>query len=591
LNPAPTHEAVGISHKKLVCEQTIPENTKLELFGGQLMIDREEFENLPVSIPGDMVDRMERVSQIGLKNIWLGSRPDSHVRWEHARGTYTVGLIWLKFLYEHQRIPQRLQQSPFLDYRTAQILVGYSLLLHDYGHLFFSHLLDEVLQSINWIPSAPGVRSLEYRVLLDRLNSNGDLDLAFRQSLPATSHQALDPRRSVSNLMFGWAGTPWLQSIVNGPVDADKIDYLRRDQAFLERAGYPVHSRLNFGPTLPNHPTLPWMEQFLSEQFVNHFGFLCLPGRSALAAADLWRERMFLYERFYLAPAVRVAERIVMEIIQGFLIRYVMSSGFSLSTRRFLADMLKGDRELNLPGDFAEKIHSLTYSAPDVLIDVVEVKYQIVVELLTKLAGFIGGTGVRDWECLKLMRDSFCRPPDDRDGTPSLPLLDKRYLDFVTRACKTLDQLKDGTVKLDEVADDAIVRHPLQFLKADLPKVRNVVRSFQHQFMVDALIDVVVMPSVLSIPSAPDRHDDSARPPAFAGLLVPKGDVASWGPGSTQLVPLDPSQLKELERPFGRITVIAFDDTTDKSRREYIFDRLLATLSQEGIAIQEVSAC
>jgi hypothetical protein len=74
---------------------------------------------------------------------------------------------------------------------------------------------------------------------------------------------------------------------------------------------------------------MPWFSDFLSEQYVNHAGILCLPGKSALAAADMWRDRIFLYDRFYLAPAIRAADRIVLEILQHFLIRSVISRGFA----------------------------------------------------------------------------------------------------------------------------------------------------------------------------------------------------------------------------------------------------------------------
>jgi HD superfamily phosphohydrolase len=314
---------------ELICSTTLPANTSLSFASNRICITRDYLERLPVSIPDALCKAMTRVSQIGLKDMYLGRDPDQHVRWSHAKGTFTVGMIWLKLMYDDGRIPARFQQKPFLSRDHVEILCGYALLLHDLGHLVFSHLLEEALEDINWVPLDGGRSSMEYSVLKDRLGTQSEMITPSIQNAlgPHTPAPLRDPIVSILALTHGWSGLSWIQSIVNGPIDADKIDYLCRDQLFLTQtdpqAGYPIQTRLNFIADKPSH-SLPWLSEFLTDQYVNESGFLCLVGRSALAAADLWRERLFMYDRFYLAPQIRAADRIAVELIQQFLIRFVM---------------------------------------------------------------------------------------------------------------------------------------------------------------------------------------------------------------------------------------------------------------------------
>ena len=235
---------------ELLCANTWPGYADLALPGCTTPLKKRDVEGLQISIPNDVKERMEHVSQIGLKNRYLGKPSGEHNRWSHVKGVYTVGVIWLHRLYSGDSVPRHLRIKPMLEYEAVRAIVGYSLLLHDYGHLPFSHLLEEAIHSIHWVPADSGQSSLEYTVLRDRLKEDRGISesirRAIKEALGASAPTPLkeDPLALVLQLTHGWCGMPWLQAIVNGPIDADKIDYLRRDQSFIHDAGFPVQTRL-----------------------------------------------------------------------------------------------------------------------------------------------------------------------------------------------------------------------------------------------------------------------------------------------------------------------------------------------------------
>jgi HD superfamily phosphohydrolases len=522
---------------------------------------------------------MEHVSQIGLKNRYLGKPSGDHNRWNHVKGVYTVGLIWLHRLYCGNSIPDHLLSSPLPDYESARALVGYSLLLHDYGHLPFSHLLEEAIHSIHWVPAESGQNSLEYTVLRDRLKEDrltaDCLRKAIGNSLSMTASPTLknDPLELILQLTHGWCGMPWLQAIVNGPIDADKIDYLRRDQTFIHAADFPVQTRL---PLYVNNQfdEMPWLNEFLSEQFVNHAGLLCLQGRSALAAIDLWRERLVLYDRFYLSPLVRAADRITLEIVQQFLIRSVMSAAFA---RHVAADPRLIDKSGSDMSDLKDigELLSGPNGTPPAGINIVEVKYRAVTKLLNRLSQIFGKTGDRDLECFTFMKDHVL----------AVESTNNKYRDLLVSAVNSLETLT-GAKALRSLAESSIIGAPMQFGREHLDTVRDLTRSFQQQYFADVLIDVQAIPRVLSIPPPP-RRTPRTKTPQFAQILVPKGPAEHWSSGSRDLEPLASEKVKSLEQPIGRMLLLC-PQGVNRAKGRYVFDRLLAELRQRRILYEEV---
>jgi HD superfamily phosphohydrolase len=561
---------------ELICENTWPGDSDFLLPGCGVTLKRSDLESLAVSIPHEVKERMEHVSQIGMKNHYFGKRPGAHNRWNHARGVYTIGLLWLHALYSGDAVPNHLKTKPYPDYATARTLIGYCLLLHDYGHLPFSHLLEEAIHSINWVPVESGQSSLEYTVLRDRLTKDSLAEIlrdTISQAFPSSAHEVIkdDPIRALIQLTHGWSGMPWLQAIVNSSIDADKIDYLRRDQQFLQTCGFPIQTRLALysGDHTEN---LPWLKEFLCDQFINHLGFLCLPGRSAIAAIDLWRERLHLYERFYLSPAVRTAERITLEIVQQFLIRAVMSESFGkqILSQPAIASAVKEGLDVRNLGLLMQQ-----NAGSQGGLDVISIKYNAVTDLLNRLSSLFGQTGERDWECFTFMAERVLE----------VQSTSQRYKEMLENCVAILRSLRDGSMRLTEFANSLIIGDPIQFHREHLRTVTEIVRSFQHQYFADVLIDVHAMPRALSIPPNP-RPTPKSRSPRFVQLLVPKGPAEQWSPASHELEPLTLEKVRSLERPFGRVILLSPPES-NKATARYVFDRLMAEMRQREILYQE----
>ena len=417
----------------------------------------------------DVVRRNTRaVSQLGLKELWVGGEANKHSRWVHSCGAFNVGIIWLSALQQAGRVPKLPLCLPKRINTPGDIagMVGSALLLHDFGHLAFSHLLDEVLQWINWVPSKYAEWGSEAAVLEKRFSEMNDAWSASKERLGLESSlSSQDIRREIELLILGKYGTPWVQAIVNSPIDADKIDYIRFDSQFLRTCQYGLSQRLHLDR--PNQ----WMEDFLQEQEVNHAGFLCLHGRSAIAAVNLWQERMVMFDRFYLSPDLRVPERMAFEIVQQFLIRAIMSPLFAKQAGYIdgqdLTGALKGNE---LAGD------------------AITPKYNAVCRIMDSMQ-VQGSPRDLEFSTLRKMHDAL----NDCRG------MDSAYKEFIARCFNILESLALCKRKLREVVESCLVREPITIPRDQYESARNIIRPLQHTYCREAIIDLVKLPRVLSL--------------------------------------------------------------------------------------------
>ena len=157
--------------------------------------------------------RLSRISQLGLVSLVYPAA--NHTRFEHSLGTYRLALLYLKQLSRHPRFCQAVTS------RQAETLIV-AALLHDIGHWPFCHPLENL-----GLPGIPGHEHCASNLIL-----NGPIsDLLERDwSLAATEVTALlsSPTEDDTQQL--------LRSILSGPIDIDKMDYLERDSL---HAGVP----------------------------------------------------------------------------------------------------------------------------------------------------------------------------------------------------------------------------------------------------------------------------------------------------------------------------------------------------------------
>lgn len=176
------------------------------------------------------LQRLHSIHQLGLSYlVYPGA---NHTRFEHSLGTFHVA----------RRICTSLQ----LDRGEAE-LVQTAALLHDVGHLPYSHTLEFVLHDQFGIDHADISRRL-IRGDEALLSASDRRILGKIASLPETLERHRMNPNEVARLLEGkiqeygpqkmlqkergqthFNAKRYLSQIVNGPVDADQLDYLKRD--------------------------------------------------------------------------------------------------------------------------------------------------------------------------------------------------------------------------------------------------------------------------------------------------------------------------------------------------------------------------
>ncbi|MFM9059449.1 MAG: HD domain-containing protein [Planctomycetaceae bacterium] len=161
----------------------------------------------------DVVRRLARVSQLGLVGlVYPGA---VHSRLEHSLGVYRLALEFLARLGHDDRFAAAVGETDSAAFVAAA-------LLHDVGHWPWCHPIEDM-----GLPEIPRHESL-VRSLLGTGPAAAVLERDW----------SLDPGR-VASLVEGTAADPAgriLTSLLSGPVDVDKMDYLARDSL---HAGVP----------------------------------------------------------------------------------------------------------------------------------------------------------------------------------------------------------------------------------------------------------------------------------------------------------------------------------------------------------------
>lgn len=168
--------------------------------------------------------RLSRISQLGLVGlVYPGA---NHSRFEHSLGVYRNAIDFLKQLANDSQTP-----IVFGD-RDAAIFVV-AALLHDVGHWPYCHAIEDMRLSGLPRHEVLAERLLHHREIAHLLQTDWDLapeDIAqFLHPLPDASPSSM---QSI------------LRSMLSGPIDVDKLDYLERDS---------LHAGVPYGRNFDRH--------------------------------------------------------------------------------------------------------------------------------------------------------------------------------------------------------------------------------------------------------------------------------------------------------------------------------------------------
>ncbi len=157
--------------------------------------------------------RLARISQLGLVSLVYPAA--HHTRFEHSLGVFRTGLLYLKRLARDRRFAELIEPC------DAELFLV-AALLHDLGHWPYCHPMEDLqLQSV------PTHELFANSFLLE-----GEIADCLRDDW------GINPRDVVS-ILSGKAESKKmrvLRSMLSGPIDIDKMDYLMRDSL---HAGVP----------------------------------------------------------------------------------------------------------------------------------------------------------------------------------------------------------------------------------------------------------------------------------------------------------------------------------------------------------------
>jgi uncharacterized protein len=157
--------------------------------------------------------RLARISQLGL--VALVYPGACHSRLEHSLGVYRNALMYLKQLAADERFAAVVRPE------DAETFIA-AALLHDLGHWPFCHAIEDID-----LPGVPTHELFANSFLLEGEIADtlrDDWDVQPRDVTALLSEKPRDTRQRI------------LKSLLSGPIDIDKMDYLARDSL---HAGVP----------------------------------------------------------------------------------------------------------------------------------------------------------------------------------------------------------------------------------------------------------------------------------------------------------------------------------------------------------------
>lgn len=162
-----------------------------------------------------MFQRLHRIKQ--LSHTYLAYPSATHTRFEHSIGALHVA----NMIAVHLRLDDEKRE-----------IIRLAALLHDIGHGPFSHLFEEVLLKLNG--GGTGHEQVSSMIIREDEDVSGLLGDKAEMVAQLLEHKPVD----------GWSsGSTLASDIVSGSLDADKMDYLRRDSyhAGVEYGKFDLH--------------------------------------------------------------------------------------------------------------------------------------------------------------------------------------------------------------------------------------------------------------------------------------------------------------------------------------------------------------
>jgi HD superfamily phosphohydrolase len=245
--------------------------------------------------------RLARISQLGLVSLVYPAA--IHTRFEHSLGVYRLALLYLQQLAHQERFAAAVRPE------EAEVFIV-AALLHDLGHWPFCHPIEDI-----HLPGVPDHELFANAFLLE-----GEIADVLRHDWGINPRDVVallseKPRDAVGRT---------LTSMLSGPIDIDKMDYLFRDSL---HAGVPYGRHFD-------------QQRLLGSLCLNRAGDgLAITDKGKTAAELMVFARYVMFSEVYWHHGVRAATAMLQRafyLLHGSL---DMDSLFRLSEHEFIAEL------------------------------------------------------------------------------------------------------------------------------------------------------------------------------------------------------------------------------------------------------------
>ena len=213
--------------------------------------------------------RLKKLSQLGLVATVYPAA--THSRFEHSLGVYRIALLFLNHFADDDRFNQQVS----VPQCEAFVLAS---LLHDIGHWPFCHPIEDM--------RLDGIGEHEFRC--QRYITDPDIQRCIENDFSCSVEDVL-------RLIQGDKSDPQtllIQSLLSGPIDVDKMDYLYRDS---------LHAGVPYGQNFDAH-------RLIDSLCINETGDrMAITEKGKTAAELMVFARYVMFSEVYWHHAVRAA--------------------------------------------------------------------------------------------------------------------------------------------------------------------------------------------------------------------------------------------------------------------------------------------
>jgi HD superfamily phosphohydrolase len=245
--------------------------------------------------------RLAQVSQLGLVSLVYPAA--NHSRFEHSLGVYRLGLLFLKQLAHDERFAAAISPA------DAEVFIV-SALLHDLGHWPFCHPIEDL-----HLPGVP-----QHELFANSFLLEGEIADTLREEW------GIQPRDVVALLSEKPRDRRGriLASLLSGPIDIDKMDYLARDS---------LHAGVPYGRNFDQN-------RLIGSLCLNEAGDgLAITDKGRTAAEMMVFARYVMFSEVYWHHAVRAATAMLQRAFYLLLGLLDLDSLFRLSESAWISEL------------------------------------------------------------------------------------------------------------------------------------------------------------------------------------------------------------------------------------------------------------